>query len=166
MNGNRMLIRRFLIACVIFVHPLLLRTALALPFTLTTTIDNPAPIQNAAFGSTINSFNGNVLVGATGSGADAYLMNISTGAQMLKLTSPDVGHGEVSFGDSLLQVGQNIAVADFQADVGSYVRSGSVYLFNGATGENLLTIRDPNPQTFGYFGCSIEGVSGKLLVSA
>lgn len=136
------------------------------PLVLTKTINHPDGVEGGYFGQAVNSFNGNILVGATGFQSAVYVIDPVTGASIRKLTSPDAGNGAVSFGDSMLQVGQNIAVADGQADFGSNVRAGAAYIFNGTTGQPLFTLHDPSPQTFGYFGSSLETVAGKLLVSA
>jgi hypothetical protein len=43
-------------------------------------------------------------------------------------------------------------------------RAGSVYLFDGNTGELLLTINNPEPAAFDRFGWSVAGVGTNLLV--
>src|SRR5262245_35723439 len=110
------------------------------PLFLTKTINHPEPVVGGYFGQAVNSFNGNILVGATGSQSAVYVIDPVTGSSIRKLTSPDAASGAVSFGDSLLQVGQNIVVADGQANFGSNARAGAAYIFNGSTGQPLFTL--------------------------
>jgi hypothetical protein len=129
-------------------------------------IDSPPPLNSAQFGFSLGSFNGNLLVGAIEGDSAAYLMNINTGAKLLTLISPDAGNGALSFGGSVIQVGQNIAVGDYEYNSGSNLRDGSAYIFNGATGQLLQTIRDPSPATFNNFSASIQSVAGNLWINS
>ena len=138
--------------------------------TLDRTLANPDPpgILNGEFGYAVNGFNGNLLVGAksnSGGGA-AYVINTSTGTSILKLTSPETIGTPLSFGSSVLQVGSNIAVGDREANVGTNLRTGSAYIFDGQTGKALLTLRDPNPATFGEFAEGMEFASGRLFINS
>jgi hypothetical protein len=127
-----------------------------------------SPDGTSDFGFAFNSFDSNLLVGAIGGpNSAAYLINLNTGAQILKVNSPDAGNGEISFGDAVFQVGQNFAVADHEYDVSSSLRRvGSVYVFNGTTGQLVRTIRDPNPATFNGFGATLQTVAGNLWINS
>jgi len=91
------------------------------------------------------------------------MFNPTSGQQLMKITSPDPG--EISFGSSIAQFGGSIIIADHQADYGSNVREGTVYMFDGATGQHVRTFHRPSPATFGYFGFDIEVASSRLFAS-
>src|SRR4051812_12797846 len=130
-------------------------------------ITSPPPLNSSSFGFSFNEFNGNLLVGADGGNDAAYLMNINTGAKLLTMTSPDAGSGEISFGGSVAQIGQNIAVGDYNYDASSnVVRSGAAYIFNGSTGQPLLTIHNPKPSSFDGFGACIQAAGGNLWINS
>lgn len=141
----------------------------AVPFQLTNTITHPTPSEHLRFGSSINTFNSNLIVGTSGQSKTAYVIDPTNGAVLTTMTSPDLNPdptiGAASFGDSLLQVGQNIVITDHQYSPTFGNRQGSAYIFDGTTGQNLFTIRDPNPQPAGYFGVTAETVAGKLFIS-
>src|SRR5262245_19519227 len=73
-------------------------TAVALTATfppLIRQINSPEGVPS--FGFSFNNFNGNLLVGANGSSNDTvYVIDLNTGAQLLKVNSPDAGNGSVS----------------------------------------------------------------------
>lgn len=135
----------------------------ASPLTLINEIDSPVPSSSGHFGQSANGDNGNVLAGAPTQNV-AYLMDINTGAPILTVPSPDAGH--VSFGESVIQVGQNFAVSDSDAKFGAKTSAGAVYIFDGATGQNVRTIHDPNVSNESNFGVSLETTPGRLFVSA
>jgi len=122
------------------------------------TIDHPVPVNSGHFGGAVNSYNGNILVGATGTSHTVHLMDISTGAELLRLTSPSAQ--EASFGDAVVQVGQQIAVGDGQGLGGA----GQAYLFDGLTGQLVRTINNPGGGS--YFASCIQPVGQRLLINS
>ena len=140
-------------------------TAASPPVTLERTIDNPHPGQGNNFGYALSTYNGNLLAGSFGS-RRAYVMDIQTGAEILQLNTPENVGTPVSFGASVLQVGNRIVVGDREVDIGGLVRVGSAYVFDGQTGAPLLTIRNPSPQHFGHFSLSLETIGSRLFISS
>jgi WD40 repeat protein len=126
-------------------------------------INNPSPSQSDFFGVDIESFGEHVLIGTSRNAAHVY--DVNTGAELLRVSSPEPPSARASFGEAVVQVGNMIAVSDSQIADGGYVRVGSVYLFDGAGGGHLGTIRDPNPFHFDLFGHSTESAAGRLFIS-
>lgn len=136
------------------------------------TIPNPTPEEGDLFGYSAAVVGEDILVGATGdntgaSGAGAaYLFNGETGELLLTIPNPTpevddfFGYAVVGLQDNVLAVG---AIGDSE---GAY-SAGSVYLFDGDSGELLQTIHNPTPKVFDVFGWSVAafGESG-LLVGA
>ena len=135
------------------------------PVAFERTINNPHPGQGNSFGYALNTYNDNLLVGSFGS-RKAYVMDIQTGAELLQLNTPETVGTPVSFGSSVLQVGNRIVVGDREVDIGGKVRVGSAYVFDGATGTPLLTIRNPTPDHFGNFAQSLETIGSRLFISS
>lgn len=135
------------------------------PFQLVRTINDPHPVFYGHFSFAMANYNSDVLVGAIGA-QRVYLINPETGATLGTYRSPDAS-GNISFGRTLTQLDNGrFAVGDYEGDMSPYVRTGSVYTFDANTGQALLTIRNPNPGTFTYFGASLEFAPGHLFASA
>lgn len=119
-----------------------------------------------AFGYSIAMKNGIVAVGAPGhqtggvaSGA-AYLFSASTGAQIAKLTPADAASAD-EFGCSIAVDGGVVAVGS-QRDDDLAADSGSVYLFDVATGAQLnkLLPSDDGNRNFGVSIAMDDGIVG------
>ena len=52
----------------------------------------------------------------------------------------------------------DLIVGAYRHDSTGNSEAGAVYLFNGATGGLIATLRSPNDQIFGYFGFSVDAV--------
>lgn len=119
------------------------------------------------FGSSIAISNGVVAVGAYGdddNGFDsgsAYLFDAATGAQLIKLL-PDDGSAYASFGNSIAIDNGKVAVGAYYDDDNG-VLSGSAYLFNAATGEQLAKLLPNDGAAEAVFGFSID-IEGNFVV--
>ena len=122
------------------------------------------------FGVSIAIDNGVVAVGALGdddNGTDsgsAYLFNASTGAQIAKLLPSDGTAGD-NFGFSIATDNGVVAVgANHDDENGGY--SGSAYLFDASTGDQLHKLLPSDGNSSAYFGCSIAIDNGVVAVGA
>jgi hypothetical protein len=121
------------------------------------------------FGYAVAAFGTNVLVGAflddpggVAEAGSAYLFDGTTGALLRTFNNPAPDVRD-EFGFAIAPVGRNVLIAA-QGDSDGRQRAGSVYLFDGNTGELLLTINNPEPAAFDRFGWSVAGVGTNLLV--
>ena len=134
------------------------------------TITSPEPLAGAEFGLSIARVGGNILVSAksvsqdgVGSVGRAYLFNGTTGTPLLTFLNPNpIVQGR--FGVSVAAVGENILIGAPGNSVGGEVGVGSVYLFDGTTGDLLLTIPNPEPERHDNFGQSVAGVGSNIVV--
>jgi hypothetical protein len=131
------------------------------PVELRLTINDPHPEENRDFGWSLDTFNDDLLVGSYG--GSVYVIDPRTGVESLRLQSPEAFG---SFGRSVTQYGDKIVVGANELDLGPHVRVGSAYVFDGATGAHLRTLRNPSPTHFGWFGFSMEAAAGKLFISS
>ncbi|MBI3736779.1 hypothetical protein HY256_09735, partial [Candidatus Sumerlaeota bacterium] len=69
------------------------------------------------------------------------------------------------FGYSVAAVGTNLLVGAPMKDSGA-ANAGAVYLFNGKTGDLLLSIYNPFPGQGDLFGWSVAGAGDNILVGA
>ncbi len=53
----------------------------------------------------------------------------------------------------------DLAVGAADETAGALTRAGNVYLVNGTTGADLLTLTSPNPETDGGFGRAVDGIA-------
>ena len=128
------------------------------------------------FGDSVAFLGGNILVGARGDGAadegTVYLFDGTTGQRLRTILNPDPGPGGIPgftgdlFGASVAALGNNILVGAYFDDWDGFVDAGSVYLFDGTTGEQLDTIRAPDAATGDLFGFRIGVLPGNVAVSA
>ena len=81
----------------------------------------------------------------------------------MRLQSPEAFG---SFGRALTQFGSTIVVGANELDIGPHVRVGSAYVFDGATGAHLRTLRNPSPTHFGWFGFSMEAAADNFSLAA
>ena len=141
----------------------------------------PSTTSAAAFGRAVTGTDDltgdgtpDLLVGAGGLDiADrlqnrAYLVDGAAGAIVLDLFTPQTAEDFGGFGAAVAVVGDlnangtpDLAVgapgesADLEGD---FSRDGRVYVFDGATGEQLRLVTSPNPQTDGFFGAQLAVV--------
>ena len=122
------------------------------------------------FGISVGISGGIAIVGAHGdddlgsASGSVYLFDVTTGEQLAKLHAPDGRSGD-RFGWSVALSG-NIAVigADGDDDGGSY--SGSAYVFDITTGEQLAKLTGSDPGMWRYFGFSVGINDGTVIVGA
>ncbi|MBN2477231.1 MAG: tandem-95 repeat protein [Pirellulales bacterium] len=134
------------------------------------TFVSPAPSTGDYFGLCLAAVGGNVLVGAPyadtaaeDAGA-AFLFDGNDGRllQTFLDPSPTVGDG---FGVCVAAWGDYVLVgAEKDDDAGT--DTGTVYLFDAATGELLRTFLNPTPAQGDAFGCALAAVGDKILVGA
>ncbi len=148
------------------------------------TISNPTPEVGDAFGLSVAATpDGNILAGAHGdnTGADgagsAYLFDPATcdgadGAVDQVCNIPDLTTSNPT-PDSSDSFGAFVATTlDGNILVGAYDNlgtdnAGAVHLFDGTTGELLLTLNNPTPELNDYFSSSIAATAdGNILVGA
>ncbi len=122
------------------------------------------------FGYSIDLDNGLVVVGAlkdddngTDSGS-AYLFTGATGAQVAKLL-PDDGANFDEFGHAVA-IDNGIVAISARNDADNGTLSGSVYLFDASTGNQLMKILPDDGAAFDEFGISVAMDSGILAVGA
>ena len=128
---------------------------------LLTTIDNPC--SYIRFGSSvITTPEGNILVAARGEGGTLYpdsgalyLFDGETYDLLLTI--------EGGFADSIGVTPDNNIIASSMYETAN---EGTVYLFNGTTGEQILKINSPARDSANLFGSSIDSTSnGDFLLS-
>ena len=125
------------------------------------------PLGNELFGLSVALGETRALVGApqhfNGRGS-AYLFDVTTGQQLFKLTASDGTTGS-DFGDSVALSGSLVLVG---APIEMARRiSGSAYLFDTVTGEQLLKfIGPPSPESGGNFGKSVALFGNIALIGA
>ena len=112
----------------------------------------------------------------------AYLYSGTTGALLRTIESPnlDPAEGEGQFASDVSGVPDvdgdgrgDLLVGAVLEDIGAAENAGRAYLYSGATGARLRTLRAPSPQLFGAFGSDVAGVPdvngdgrGDVLVGA
>ena len=118
------------------------------------------------FGNKVAVSGNTAIVGAatddagTNSGA-AYLFDVTTGNQLHKLTTSDAAERD-SFGDSV-DISGNIAIVGARYDDDGGRDSGSAYLFDVNTGDQLHKLTASDATSLDYFGCSVA-VSGNIAI--
>ncbi len=119
------------------------------------------------FGYSVSVSGNTIVVGAWGDddagskSGSAYVFDASTGEQVHKLTADDAAEWD-SFGRSVSVSGSTIVVgADRTDDVG--LSSGSAYVFDADTGEQVHKITAEDAEAYDDFGRSVS-VSGDTIV--
>ena len=123
----------------------------------------PDAAENDDFGISVAVFENLALVGSRGGNAPggAYLFDMQTGEFLRKLVSSDGGDNDL-FGESVAMA-NGIAVVGSRWDDVNGTNSGSAYVFDVATGEELHKLVPPDGQPLGNFGRSIS-MSGKYAL--
>ena len=91
----------------------------------------------------------------------AYLFNIATGQQLHKLL-PDDGAAGDEFGRSV-GISGNVAIVGSPFDSVSGTGSGSAYLFDATTGQQITKLTPDDGEALDRFGISV-GISGDVAV--
>ncbi len=137
------------------------------------TINNPTPGYHDNFGNSVASTpHGNLLIGAKGdstgseSSGSVYLFNGTSGDLLLTINNPTPGYYD-HFGNSVASTPHGNLLIGAKGDNAGSESSGSAYLFNGVSGDLLLTINNPTPDDLDHFGNSVESIFvGNFLIRA
>ncbi|MEN0112001.1 MAG: FG-GAP repeat protein [Planctomycetota bacterium] len=125
---------------------------------------------NDLFGYSVALDGGVALVGAVGdddngsNSGSAYLFDAASGQQLAKLL-PDDGGGSHQFGWSVA-IGEGVALVGAYRDDDNGIDSGSAYLFDVATGQQLAKLTADDAALFDEFGFSVALNGGVALVGA
>ena len=118
---------------------------------------------NDAFGRSV-SISGNIaIVGAVGNGdgGSAYLFDIRNGKQLAKLTASDRAKG-FFFGESV-SISGDLAIVGALGDDHQGFRTGSAYLFDVHSGDQLAKLVASDAAEIDYFGHSVS-ISGDVAI--
>ena len=131
----------------------------------------PEPGSNDFFGCSVAAVGNNILVGAPTSGwlpgpnsGVAYLLDGMTGDVLLTLGNPNPSPGDC-FGLRVAAVGTDLLVGANHDDTAG-IDAGAAYLFDGTTGELLLSLFEPAPREEGHFGTAVAGMGSEIVVSS
>jgi len=94
----------------------------------------------------------------------AYLFDVTTGDQLLKLNADDAMAGD-QFGWSVGISGNIAIVGAYQDDHGGG-DSGSAYLFDVTTGDQLLKLTASDAANLDYFGAAVAVSGDKAIIGA
>jgi outer membrane protein assembly factor BamB len=125
------------------------------------TIPNPEPAPYDYFGNRIVVHGDEIFVAAvwdTVEGVDSgsvYKIDPMTGKTLLTIRNPEPTAGDL-FGAGLASVRGNIVIGAPNDDYGA-TNSGSIYVFDGETGDLRFTIRNPEPGAGDSFGGGTAG---------
>ncbi|MFI4898423.1 MAG: GC-type dockerin domain-anchored protein [Phycisphaerales bacterium JB059] len=132
-------------------------------------LTTPDVSTGAAFGRVVDIDNGVVAVGAFADNTaglfsgSAFLFDALTGNQLYKLVPDDIERGD-RFGSSIAIENGLLAVGAVEDDVND--SSGSVYLFEVATGDQGLNL-NPSDGAFGdFFGASVAVEGDTVIVGS
>ncbi len=130
-------------------------------------LSSPTPEPDGFFGWGVTSTpNGDIIVSSSGTVRTVYLFDGRSGQLRFSLTNPTPQTGD-GFGGSIASTPTgNIIVGD-PSDKTSALFAGSVYLFDGNTGQLLLSLPNPTPEDFENFGNSVASTpSGDIIVGS
>ena len=142
------------------------------------TISDPYSEQGSEFGSVVAAFGNDILVANPVAFTDqqqtgnVYLFDGKTG-KLIHTFEDHSSSGGVDitsksfarFGDSI-SVDQNHVLIGAPKDSSSDSQAGSVFLFDGNTGDLQYKITNPDPVPFGEFGSSVKISNDYMLVGA
>jgi len=98
---------------------------------------------------------------AGSSSGSAYLFDTTTGNQLFKLTASDAAAAD-QFG-SAVAISGNIAIVGSLADDDNGTNSGSAYVFDVTTGNQLFKLTASDASQFDLFGLSVA-ISGNIAI--
>ncbi len=119
------------------------------------------------FGQSVSMSGNTIVVGAYGNddsgskSGSAYVFDATTGQQLHKLTADDAGKGD-GFGISVSICHNTIVVGAYGGD-GHQSKSGSAYIFDASTGEQIHKLTADDGAAGDKFGHSVS-ISGSLIV--
>ena len=128
------------------------------------------PRRFSNFGESLAIDGGVLAVGGAGDSSngleagEAYLIDLATGAQTHSLKPKD-GRAYDLFGSSIDIEDGIVAVGAYQDDDGGF-NTGSVYLFDAVSGEEIMEIYADDGEEDDYFGREVLIEDGRLYVSA
>jgi hypothetical protein len=134
------------------------------------TFRSPNPAAGDWFGIAVAAVGENVVVGALGddTGATdagaAYLFDGKTGALIRAMQKPTPAEADW-FGGAVAAAGANILVGAPLDDLGG-ADAGAAYLFDGASGTLLQTLRNPTPNKDDWFGVALAASGSRAIVGA
>lgn len=123
-----------------------------------------------SFGNSVAISGSTAIVGARGNSSlgafsgSAYLFNVNTGEQLYQLT-PSVGSDGIQFGVSVAISGTTAIVGEFRDD-DSLIDTGSAYLFDIETGEQLFKITAADQVKDENFGLAVAIAGNTAIVGA
>lgn len=135
-------------------------------------ISDPNPGLFDRFGSSVDSANGLLAVGATGAESSpgvgsglVWVLNARTGSLITTVVSPNAERGgqfgwSVKLGRHLLIVGAPSETLD------GIAKAGRVYVFEPRTGSLVRILVSPHPESNGFFGSVLKENNGRLYVGA
>ncbi len=94
----------------------------------------------------------------------AYVFDIESGEQLLRITAPDARDGQ-AFG-SAVAIGRDKFVVSAYFDETEALRTGSVYVFDLSTGEYLYKLQPSDPVEGMCFGDCLAVAGDRLVVGA
>ena len=141
---------------------------------------NPGGGASDAFGGTMISVGGDILIGAANDDLDgdplhanagsAYLVHGRTGAVLRKIPNPEPTAGDMFSHGALGTLGSNLIVGAPFDSPGGIAIAGTVYVIDKLTGAVLMRIPHPEPLFYGNsddrFGRSVAEHQGHILVGA
>ena len=122
------------------------------------------------FGGSVAIDNGIVAVGAPYANdngnfsGSAYLFDVSNGLQIAKLLPTDGAVGDV-FGYSIA-IEDGVIAAGAYSDTNKNIRTGSAYLFDASTGEQITKLLPSDASAFANFGISIAINNSTVAIGA
>ncbi len=136
--------------------------------TLLRTYSNPTPDYNDQYGVSVSIYGSSVLIGAPYDDTDAFDAGIAylydtSGTLLYTLHNP-TPEADDRYGTSLALSGSYAFVGAFGDSTNGYA-SGSCYLFS-LTGTLLVTINNPYPAAYDYFGSTLSISGDYLLIGA
>jgi adhesin/invasin len=123
---------------------------------------DPSGAPKDGFGTSVATWEDNVLVGTGGSNGSAGVAFLYDMTGNLLQTYEDPSNTPNDY------FGQSVAVSDGLVLVGAYgfnTRSGAVYLYD-TSGDLLQTYQEPSPASAGWFGLSVAVSGSYVLVGA
>jgi FG-GAP repeat len=137
---------------------------------ITKLLADDATTDRDQFGRVLDIDNGILAVGAnadtdngTQSGS-AYLFDLATGTQLFKLL-PDDGDDRDQFGTQIA-IDNGIVVVGAWLDEANGASSGSAYLFDATTGQQITKLLPPDVGQSDFFGAAVAIGDGVVAVGA
>lgn len=129
-----------------------------------------SPRRYSSYGESIAMDGGVLAVGGTGDSAngldagEAYLLDVYSGVQLHSLLASDGKRGDV-FGCAI-DIDEGVVAVGAYGDDDMGLNTGSVYLFDAASGAELMEIHAWDGEEDDYFGRVVVMENGLLYVSA